>query len=349
MKKIFIGLVTSFFLSMLTWAEDAILKPAHPDRYIVVKGDTLWDISDKFLQNPWMWPEIWHVNPQISNPHLIFPGDAITLIYLDGRPRLTVQRGSESRTFKMSPGDVKLSPTIHVLPLGDAIPAIPLDKVDNFLSRSRIVEKGELERAPYVVSGASKRLIVGAGDDLYARGNFPDNVPVYGVYRGGDVFTDPESGEILGYQALDIGTAKLRARHNDVGTFSVTRTTEEIRIEDRLLPHEERSIDSTFFPSPPADEIEGVIMAVEGGVTQVGKMDVVVLNRGEREGLEVGNVMAIYKKGGQIRDRVKNEIIDLPEERAGLLMVFRTFEKMSFGLVLESDRPLAVLDKVRKP
>ncbi len=349
MKKILMGLIIIPFLSLGTWAEDVVLKSDHPDRYTVVRGDTLWDISEKFLQNPWMWPEIWHVNPQISNPHLIYPGDVISLIYLDGKPRLTVERGTESRSYKMSPGDVKLSPTVHVLPLGEAIPAIPLDAVDNFLSRSRIIEISELETAPYVVAGARDRLVLGAGDEMYARGEFGEGVPVYGVYRGGDTYIDPETDEILGYQALDIGAAKLRARENDIATLAITRTTQEIRINDRLLPHEERAIDSTFFPSPPEQDVNGVIMAVEGGVSQVGKMDVVILNRGEREGLEAGNVLAIYKKGTQIKDRIKGDTITLPDERAGLLMVFRTFEKMSFGLVLESDRPLAVDDKVRKP
>lgn len=347
MKKTLLGLLTASLVAFSAWAQEALLKPDHPDRYTVRKGDTLWDISDKFLQNPWMWPEIWHVNPQISNPHLIFPGDTISLIYIGDQPRLTVERGP--RPMKMSPGDTKLSPSIHVLPLGDAIPAIPLDEIDNFLSRSRILDPGELDQAPHVVAAQGGRLIVGAGDTLYARGEFAGDVPVYGVYREGDVYVDPETEEVLGYQALDIGTAKYRALENDIATLSVTRTNQEIRIRDRLLPHEERSVESTFFPSPPDADIEGLIMAVEGGVTQVGKMDVVILNRGEREGLDTGDVLAIYKKGKQVRDRVVGDTVTLPDERAGLLMVFRTFEKMSFGLVLESDQPLAVNDKVRKP
>lgn len=344
--KTLLGLVAASLFSLSALAEEAQLKEGHPDRYTVKKGDTLWDISDTFLQNPWMWPEIWHVNPQIDNPHLIFPGDIIKLIYLDGRPRLVLER---SQTVKMSPGTVKLSPAVHVLPLGEAIPAIPLDVIDNFLSRSRVVGVEELENAPYVLAGTDRRLIVGAGDRLYARGDFPDNVPVYGVYRRGDTYVDPVTEEVLGLQALDIGTVKLRARSDDIATMAVTRTTEEIRIEDRLLPHEERAVDSTFYPTAPDVDIEGEIMAVEGGVTQVGKLDVIVLNRGEREGLEVGNVMAIYKQGDQVRDRVTNDIVALPDERAGLLMVFRTFEKLSYGLVLEADRPLAVADKVRRP
>ncbi|MGH1472019.1 MAG: LysM peptidoglycan-binding domain-containing protein [Cellvibrionaceae bacterium] len=341
MKKLFIGFIVVFAMNLPSWAQEAILRDNHPDRYTVVKGDTLWDISDRFLQNPWMWPEIWHVNPQIQNPHLIYPGDVISLIYLDGKPRITVERGN-GRT-------VKLSPTMHVTPLAEAIPAIPLDAIDTFLSKSRIVEPGELEAAPYVLAGGSNRLIVGKGDSLYARGEFADDIAVYGVYRKGDVFVDPDTDEVLGIQARDIGTVEMEALERDIATTSVTRTTEEVRIADRLLVQEERSIDSSFFPSAPENDIEGKIIAVEGGVSQVGKLDVVVLNRGEREGVEVGNVLAVYKRGQETKDRVTGEVVRLPEEEAGLLMVFRTFEKVSFGLVLEAEKPLATLDVVRKP
>lgn len=350
MKKTLLGLAAATLISMPSWAEDPQLKADHPDNYTVIKGDTLWDISGTFLQNPWMWPEIWQVNPQIDNPHLIYPGDVIRLIYLDGKPHLTVDRGDASRTYKLLPaGTDKLSPQMREVPAAAAIPAIPLDAVDNFLSKSRIVTPSQLESAAYVVQGADSRIVVGAGDQLYARGQLDEDTPVFGVYRRGKTYTDPVTHEVLGLQALDIGTVKLRDRHKDISTMEVTRTTEEIRIEDRLLPQEERSIESTFYPSPPEEFVGGVIMAVEGGVTQVGKLDVVMLNKGERESLQEGNVLAIYKRGATVRDRVRNETITLPDERAGLVMVFRTFEKMSYGLVLEASKPLAVNDKIKKP
>lgn len=341
-KKTLLGLAAATLISMPTWAEEVLLKSNHPDNYTVVKGDTLWDISGTFLQNPWMWPEIWQVNPQIENPHLIYPGDMVRLIYLDGKPHLTVDRGQGSRTFKLTPEQ-------RVVPSAAAIPAIPLDAVDNFLSKGRIATPEELDSAAYVVQGSDGRLVVGAGDNLYVRGALDEDTPVFGVYRRGKTYTDPVTHEILGLQALDIGTVKLRDRHKDISTMEVTRTTEEIRIEDRLLPVEERAVESTFYPSPPEEFKEGVIMDVEGGVTQVGKLNVVMINRGEREGLAEGNVLAIYKRGETIRDRVRNETITLPDERAGLLMVFRTFEKMSYGLVLEASKPLSVKDKVKKP
>lgn len=353
MKKMILGfaLAISFLATGLSvWAQGPILRTDHPDRYTVVTGDTLWDISEQFLQNPWMWPEIWHVNPQINNPHLIYPGDVITLIYLDGRPRLTVERGEESRTFKASPGTDKLSPQVRIVPLSEAIPTIPLEAINAFLSHSRIVEPYQLNEAPYVLAGGRDRLVVGAGDFVYARGQFPAGVSTFGVYRQGDTYVDPDTNELLGVQALDIGTANLRSVDGDVGTMNITRTTEEVRIKDRLLTQEERAVNANFFPSAPEDkEVMGTILAVEGGLSQVGKLDVVVINRGAREGLVEGNVFAVYKRGVQVRDRVTNQVVLLPEERAGLLMVFRTFEKLSLGIVLEAELPLSVQDVVRAP
>jgi len=343
MKKIILGFIVLSLVAISGWAQqDPVLRNDSPSEYTVVKGDTLWDISSRFLQNPWMWPEIWHVNPQIANPHLIYPGDNITLIYLDGRPRITVQRGVPS-------GTIKLSPNMRVTPLSEAIPTIPLDAINNYLSNSRIVGSGELEAAPHVIASGENRLIAGKGDIVYVRGDFDPGIPVYGVYRKGEVFVDPDTGERLGVQAIDIGSLKIRDIDNDIATTISTRALEEIRVGDRLLVEETRKIDTNFYPSTPNEDIEGTILAVEGGVNNVGNLDVVIINRGEREGVKVGNVFAIYHSGKIIRDKVKNDNVVLPEERAGLLMVFRTFEKLSYGLVLEADKPIARLNTVKQP
>ncbi len=340
MKKSILGLLGACLLLGQAIAEEPEFQADYPEQYTVVKGDTLWDISNRFLRNPWMWPEIWHVNPQIENPHLIYPGDLIKLVYLDGQPRLVLDPTNRV---------VKLSPEIRVLDNGGAIPSIPLDEINSFLSRSRVMTAEELEKAPHVVSGEAKRLVLGKGDRLYARGEFDTGVPVYGIYRKGETYVDPDTGELLGVQAIDIGSGKMRALEGEIATLLMTRTTEEVRVGDRLLVEETRPIDSTFFPSAPSFDVDATIIAVEGGVTQVGKYDVVIINRGEREGMEVGNVLAVYKDGGTIKDRVKGDVVELPDERAGLVMVFRTFEKLSLGLVLEADRPLAIKDLVRNP
>lgn len=344
MKKIIWALATASLLCFYSWAQDSSFRQGHPDEYVVKKGDTLWDISGTFLSKPWLWPEIWHVNPQIKNPHLIYPGDLIRLVYIDGKPRLTLER-----TYKMQPGDAKLSPSIRVLSDEDAITTIPLDRIDPFLSRSRIVEPGVLEEAPYVLAGHQQHLMVGAGEKAYGRGNFDERFSNYGIFRKGQMFVDPVTKEVLGVFAQGIGTVAVTEFVDDVAKLDVIRTYEEVRAGDRLLPSEDRAVDSLFYPSAPDTDIDAQIVAVEGGVTQIGKYNVVIINRGEREGLQVGNVLAIYKRGEVVRDRVKGGSIALPDERAGLMMIFRTFEKASFGLVLESDRPLSVNDKAKNP
>lgn len=332
-------------------AEDisAYLKSDHPDVYTVVKGDTLWDISGKFLERPWLWPEIWQINPQIENPHLIYPEDQITLVYVDGQPQLQLRRGNAGRTYKVTPSDtVSLKPQIRATPLESAIPAISLDAIQGFLVQNRVVEPAILEAAPYVLDGEGERLVLGAGDRVYVRGELTESL-TYSFVRRGPLYVDPDTNEVLGREATYIGLGDAVARDDDISTMTVASTREEVQIGDRVLPTEERRVDSTFFPSSPSSEIKGQIISVFSGVTQVGQYDVVVINRGEREGLEIGDVLAIYKRGALARDRIANETVRLPSERAGLMMVFRTFEKLSYALVLMTEQPLAVHDEVRNP
>lgn len=339
MRKILRAVAGFGFLVALSAFAQAPFNDNVPDKYVVKKGDTLWGIAAFFLQKPWVWPEIWHVNPQIANPHLIYPGDEVRLIYIDGKPRLTLNRGR----------DVKLDPSVREVPHGAAIPAIPLDVVDTFLTKTRVVAPGELEAAPYVVAGHEKSVITGAGADFYVRGQVPAEQSFWGVYRNGGSYVDPETGELLGIRAQDIGSGKLKATEGEILTLAATRTTEEIRIGDRILPPEDRKIETVFYPSAPPAGIHGVIMAVEGGVHNIGHLDVVAINRGERDGIKIGNTLAIYKAGEVVRDRIAENVVTLPAERAGLLMIFRTFEKMSFGLVMHASRPLKVKDLVREP
>lgn len=347
MKNFFTRVATTILLTLSVVygavAQDLQLRNNHPEEYVVVKGDTLWDISATFLHNPWMWPEIWHVNQQIANPHLIYPGDVIKLIYIDGQPRLTVGR----RGGKF---EGKLSPSVRVVPLGDAIPAIPLDVVDAFLNKNRVVDKAMMEAAPYVVAGQEQRLILANGDKVYVRGELTEGIGNYNIYRLGRPYIDPISEEILGYSALDIGSVKVSGVHQQVASMTVTRSTEEVRIGDRVLPDEERALQSTFFPSAPTDQnISGMVIGMDKGLTKAGKMDVIVLNLGERNGIADGNVLAIYKEGKLIKDQVGGGTVQLPEERVGLAMVFRTFDKLSYALVLETEQPISPRDKLYSP
>jgi nucleoid-associated protein YgaU len=341
MKKATLGLLAALLVSLGVFATDVAIKADHPEEYVVQQGDTLWDISGRFLEQPWQWPEIWHANPQIANPHLIYPGDRLSLVYVDGKARLMLNRGRG--------GTVKLSPEVRESAMEDAIPAIPLEDINAFLSRSRIVAPGEMEGAAYVLAGAKGHVVTGAGDELHARGALPAGEVNFGIFRSDQTFIDPDTGEMLGMEAREIGGVKLVAQEEDVSTHVVNRSREEIRGADRLLPVVEQKINATFFPSSPEKPVEGVIMAVEGGVTQVGRLDVVVLNRGTREGLAPGNVLAIMKRGEITRDPVTGEGVQLPDSRAGLLMVFQPYEKMSLALVLNASQPLKVMDKVVNP
>ncbi len=209
----------------------------------------------------------------------------------------------------------------------------------------------DLSGAPYVVAGSNRHLLSSSGDRLYARGDLPEGETGFGIYRAGNLFVDPETRETLGQEAIDIGSARLREDHEeDINQFEVTRVTEEVRVGDRMLANEIRRISATFQPRPPADDnVQGVMLAVDSGVTQIGKLDVVAVNRGSREGMEEGYVMAIYQRGEIVRDEIMNENVQIPDVRAGLLMIFRVFDKMSYGIVLKSDRPLKVFDKVKSP
>ena len=328
--------VTSVF------ADQVVLKDGHPDRYVVVKGDTLWDISARFLEKPWLWPEIWYVNPQIENPHLIYPGDVIKLVYVDGKPQLRVQRGKAT---------IKLSPRARAERLDKAIPTIPIDAIQQFLSRPLVVDKDELAKAAYVVSSAGEHLITGAGDRIYVRNLTDEGYTRFNAFRPGDTYTDPATGEILGYEAIYLGDGNIE-RFGDPSTIRLIRTTREVNIGDRVLPITREDAQPYFQPHAPATDLDGTIISVLDGVSQIGQYQIVVLNRGTREGVDVGTVLAVHQTGELIADQVseeKNAVVRLPDERAGLLMVFRTFDKVSFGLVMKATSALHVGDKVRSP
>ena len=324
MKRLLMGLALSFWLAAPVALADVLaLKEDHPKTYVVKRGDTLWSISSIFLEDPWLWPELWHYNQQLDDPHLIYPGDILYLIWVDGKPRLV--KSIATKTIENR--DVKLSPQMRIADLQQAIPAISLDVIGPFLSNSRVVDLDTLERAPYVLSGREGHIVTGAGDTLY----------------------DPETGEMLGIQARDIGTGKRVSLEKDIATLQINRSNEEIRRGDRLLPQEDRALKPRFEPKAPVSEIEGEIIAVEGGVSQVGSMDVVILNRGERNGLKSGDVMSIYQRGELVRDDIAEEIVRVPDIEAGVLMVFRSYDKVAYAVVLSATQALRVGDKVRNP
>ena len=332
MRRIFFGFIF-VMLSLPALAADVALNPDHPQRHVVVPGDTLWDISGKFLKYPWHWPDIWHVNTQIENPHLIYPGDVLTLVYRAGKPVLELSRG----------------PQIRETQLEKAISTIPLDAIRPFLSRPRVVSEDVLASAPYVVASSDERLISGAGDKVYARNVNESDGEDYSIFRGGEVYTDPVTGEILGYEAIYTAEANVIS-FAEISTVNLRETTREVMIGDRLLPVINEDYEMNFFPRSPDTELAGFILSVFDGVSQVGQYQIVVLNRGEREGLESGHVVSVYQAGETIKDLVsadRHDVVTLPDEYAGVAMVFKTFEKVSYAIVMKASRAIHVGDKIK--
>ncbi len=336
------GFILGLIFSGAALAADPVaVNPAHPDRYTVVAGDTLWDIAGRFLRDPWRWPDVWYVNPQIENPHLIYPGDIIEMTYVDGKPQLRLLRGSE----------VKLSPKVRTSALQDAIPTIPIDAIYPFLTRPYVVGEKELEAAPYIVDFADEHLAGGSGQNVYVRSIETDDTTNFDVVRPGGAYKDADTGEILGYEALYIGNTKL-LRTGDPATCLLTSTGQETLIGDRLLVAAQDQPLEDFYPKAPDSQVRGSIISVMDGVTQIGQYDVVVLDRGADDGLQPGDVLAIEHRGETVRDTVTANLTDtvkLPDEKAGHLMVFRTFSRVSFGLVLDATRAIHVLDRVSNP
>ena len=342
-----------FFFGFALAVEAVELNENHPQSYTVVKGDTLWDISGKFLKYPWHWPEIWSVNPQIENPHLIYPGDNLWLADCDGKPCLKLTRGSRNG---------KLSPEMREIEFESAITTIPLSAIGPFLSKPRVVGDEVLGSAPYIVAGSEERLISGAGDKVYARDVDMGKGKHYNVFREGSVYKDPETAEILGFEAIYLADAWI-LKMGDPATVDLRTTSREVMIGDRLLEIDDTNFDLNFMPRQPTHEIDGVILSVFDGVSQVGQYQVVVLNRGARDNLEVGHVVSIWQTGDTVRDIIlsgvqeedyfnlknrdhKNEVVTLPDENAGVAMIFKTYEKVSYAIVMKATRAIHIGDKI---
>lgn len=330
----------ALLMSASVLANEVALNPDHPDRYVVVKGDTLWDISAKFLQYPWHWPEIWQVNPQVENPHLIYPGDELTLVYRDGRPVLELSRGQQT---------YKLSPEMREIRMDEAIHTIPLSIIRPFLTKPRVVGAEVLDTAPYVVATSDERLLSGAGDIVYAKGIIDPEQNEFNVFRGGKIYFDPNTGEELGVEAIYTGDAVVK-EPGEVSTLGLTYTNREVMVGDRLLPVEEEDFELNFIPRAPSQPMDGMIISVFDGVSQVGQYQIIVLNLGTLDGLESGHVLSVYKAGKTIRDAVSEDrkaMVTLPDVHAGEALVFKLYEKVSYAIVMKATTSMHLFDKVR--
>ena len=334
-------------VALVAQAQNLALKPDYPEQYVVQPGDTLWDISALFLQDPWLWPEIWHINTQVANPHLIYPGDILRLVFVDGQPRLMPV--SDMSTVPANDRVVRMTPQMTSIAREEAIASIPLEDIREFFKLTRVIDEDTAKMAPYMVAGPERRIMIGEGDILYARGAMTPGVGVYQIFRVGDKYRDPETRTVLSIRAELMGTARFESQGEEVAKLTVTGSTSEIIPGDILLPLEQDNLDPVLYPKVPDTEIHALIIAVEGGVNHIGQLDVVAINRGLNGGVTNGTVLAVMERGEEVRDRIGGGTVQLPDERAGVLIVFKSLPQMSFGLILEAEKPLAVGSPLTNP
>jgi LysM repeat protein len=328
------------------------LSPNAPDTYVVKKGDTLWDISTMYLVSPWRWPELWGMNmDQVRNPHLIYPGQVLSLEKVGDRARLRV--GEPVGTS----GEGRLSPRVRSSALGgDGIPMIPLEKIEPFLNQAIVMNTDELAGAPRIVAAPEDRVLMTRGDLAYVRGDLGTNRN-FRVFRQSVPLVDPTTREVLGYEGRYLGVAELTRRSSTAGsgevvpdTFTITSVKEEIRAGDRLSPVPPREF-VNYVPHAPQGEMKGQIVTIYGDALNAGQHQVVSLNKGLRDGMEVGHVLALWRDGQRVLDKTESRgtWIKLPNERHGYLLVFRVFDRVSYALILNVQHPVTRGDRFTEP
>ena len=336
--------------------EPVQLQENAPLRYVVQRGDTLWGISQKFLKDSWQWPELWYVNPKVQNPHLIYPGDELYLYYVNGAPRLAKVGEGETTTTTATietlppGGEGALTPHARESALDQAIYSIPLESIRAFLQGPRIVDDDALDDAPYIVDFETKKLMGGADDIAYALEVENTSITQYQVVRKGEKYRDPDDNDVIGIEVQPVGDAEVRV-FGDPATLYLRRSLMEARAGDYLLPLETDPLASRFIPHAPVKEVDGKIISVYNGVSQIGQYMIVAINRGTEQGIEPGHVLSVLQAGRDARDPYSfiGYRVTLPDIKAGTLMVFKTAPRMSYALVMSATRPIHVLDKVEKP
>ncbi len=354
MKRLFLFGLTLFSCSFVQ-ADTLTLKSGHPDSYIVKKGDTLWDISAYFLDNPWRWPKLWGVNPQIANPHLIYPGDRLTLVFIDGEPRLVVKP------------HIRKSPEGRIVPKNGAIPAIDLSLIRPYLVNNRVVDGKWFEEQPMVMGGESESKHHVMNNIIYVQGELVEG-DKFGVYVAGREFTDEASGDSLGQEVILTASGRV-IESGSISKVKLLSNLRETKAGYRVLPIDDESLMPAYF-MPMAATISASVLASERNAREMGKLDVVYIDRGSENGVEAGQVFSIFRDGQEIvingeghpvkpEDRSMYEDllsslssdneIKMPDVYRGKLMVFKVFDKVSLGLILVNDKPVRVKDKLVQP
>ncbi len=323
------------------------IRPDAPKSYTVKRGDTLWGIASVFLKDPWLWPEVWIINPKVQNPHLIYPGDTLALAYgANGQPQIRLT----------GEGAARLNPRLRSSPLDGAIPTLPYASISAFLSKPTVLTKDQIKKAPSVLAFREKHIIAGASNDIYVRDlNAPAGAR-FSVVHVGEALRDPDNGDVIGYEGIYTGTASVTATTNPAKAV-LTDSARETLVGDKLISAD-TAAPLNFILSSPPENLRGRIISVVDGTDLIGQYQIVVINRGARQGVVAGNIMAIDQAGDFVVDRGDRSFgskfgfgkkVRLPEERAGTLLVFRTFDRVSYGLVVGASSEIHVADIVRNP
>jgi len=336
--------------------ETVVYETEFPETYIVQEGDTLWDISTVFLRDPWYWPEIWFKNPQVENPHLIYPGDTLAIVYIGGERMVQLlSRGADGSVLSQTADGlkvVKVNPRVRSKAIDASIPSIPIESIRQLLERPLVFDEETLKNSAYVLSSVDDHLINSINDKLYVRkldANLSNGR--YQIYRPNRPLFDPITNELLGYEAIYVGESKLLLR-GDPASVRVTSSEREILRDDRVMPIDHTNFERDFFPKPPSTPVNGEIVSLLNAISQTGVYQTIAVNLGHRDGLETGNLLKIVRTGEIIPDKAEPDPrfrVKLPDEQVGVAMIIRSFEKMSYALIMEADVPVSASDYVKSP
>ena len=331
-----------------------IIKPNAPKSYTVKRGDTLWGIANMFLRDPWLWPEVWYINPQVQNPHLIYPGDTLALAYgRDGKPQIRLEQG----------GAARLDPRLRSSPLDAAIPTIPYSAISAFLSRPSVLTNEQLRNAAHVVAFRDEHVVAGTGHEVYIADLKATPNTRYSVVHVGDELRDPDDGKVIGYEGIYTATALVSNPGNPSKALLIDTTRETLQ-GDKVLTSD-LDVPLNFMLRAPRNQVHGRIIAVVDGTELIGQYQIVVINRGKRHGIDAGHVLAIDQAGQTVHDVYGNQNsfthylggvgislspkVKLPDEREGTLLVFKSYDRVSYALVVGASDAIHVQDIVHNP